>query len=78
MTIKISNNPKTKTKTKKVQSYTFAEEPIAFYVSEQTVSYGKTPPFFVYYDNPEHSIKLLKGDCIEILNQARENSVDMI
>lgn len=78
MTIKISNNPKTKTKAKRVQGYTFAEEPIAFYVSEQTASYGKTPPFFVYYDNPEKSIKLLKGDCIEILNQARENSVDMI
>ena len=45
MTIKINNNPKTKTKAKRVQGYTFAEEPIAFYVSEQTASYGKTPPF---------------------------------
>jgi len=78
MTIKISSNPKIKTKAKKVQNYSFTEEPIAFYVSEQTASYGKTPPFSIYYDNPEHSVRLLKGDCIEILNQARENSVDMI
>ncbi|OGQ76344.1 MAG: hypothetical protein A2235_01870 [Deltaproteobacteria bacterium RIFOXYA2_FULL_42_10] len=32
----------------------------------------------MYYDNPEHSVRLLKGDCIAILNHARENSVDMI
>jgi len=58
--------------------YALSENPVEFYVSEETASYGKKPPFSVYYDNPEHNIRLLKGDCIEILNQARENSVDMI
>ena len=71
MSKKISNKSEIKTKTKEVQGYTFSEEPIAFCVSEETASYGKTPPFTIYYDNPEHSIRLLKGDCIEILNQAR-------
>ncbi|MBI5779608.1 MAG: site-specific DNA-methyltransferase [Planctomycetes bacterium] len=49
-----------------------------FYVREDSATYNATKPFSVYYDNPEHSVKLLKGDCVEILNQARENSVDMI
>jgi site-specific DNA-methyltransferase (adenine-specific) len=35
-------------------------------------------PFTIYYDNPEHSIRLLKGDCIEVLNRAKESCVDMI
>lgn len=52
-----------------------------FFISEETVPYGdngKKKPFIVYYNNPEHSMKLLKGDCIEILNRAKENSVDII
>lgn len=56
------------------------ENLLDFYVSEETASYicnGKKT-FTIYYDNPEHSVRLLKGDCISILNQARENSVDMI
>ncbi len=72
--------PKTKKKTKPKQAivYPLPENPVEFYVSEETASYGKKRPFTVYYDNPEDSIRLLKGDCIEILNQAREESVDMI
>ena len=56
------------------------EHPVEFYISEETATYGNNgkKPFTVYYDNPEYSLKLLKGDCIEILNKARENSVDMI
>lgn len=46
-----------------------------FYVSEEQSEYK---PYSVYYDDPDHSIRLLKGDCIATLNQARENSVDMI
>lgn len=69
---------KTKTKSKRATLYTFPKNPLEFYISEETTSYGRKKPFSVYYDAPEHSIRLLKGDCIEILNQARENSVDMI
>src|SRR3972149_4471196 len=60
--------------------YSLHKNPVEFYISEATASYGNKgkKPFTVYYDNPEHSVRLLKGDCIEILNQVRENSVDMI
>ncbi len=63
---------------KKVTEYVISKNPLDFYVSEQTASYGKKRPFSVYYDDPEHTVRLLKGDSIEILNQARESSVDMI
>ena len=59
-------------------SYGLPENPLEFYISDGTAAYGNKLPFTIHYDNPEHSVKLLKGDCIEILNQARENSVDMI
>lgn len=64
----------------KTVNYSIPENPIEFYISEETSSYennGKKP-FTVYYDDPENSVRLLRGDCIAILNQARENSVDMI
>jgi site-specific DNA-methyltransferase (adenine-specific) len=63
---------------KKPIKYSHSGNPLEFYIAEETASYGHKKPFFTYYDNPERSIRLLKGDCIEILNQARENSVDMI
>lgn len=78
---KISNKSKLikKVKQKKGHTYKLPEEnPIDFYSSEETATYGKKPTFSIHYDNPEQSIRLLKGDCIEILNQAKENSVDMI
>ncbi len=56
----------------------YSQKPIEFYISEETATYGKKKPFSIYYDNPQHSLRLLKGDCIEVLNQARANSVDMI
>ena len=81
MPSKIKNKPipkgKSKQRTDKV--YSFSDNPLEFYISEETATnYRNKKPFSVYYDNPEHSIRLLKGDCVEILNQARENSVDMI
>ncbi len=72
--------PKSKsqaTNIKKVKGYVAPEKPIEFYVSEESFEYGKKP-FSVYYDNPSHSVRLLKGDCVEILKHAREGSVDMI
>ncbi len=69
--------PKKKTKLRP-HKYNLSESPIEFYISEETAVYNKQKLFTTFYDNPERSIKLLKGDCIEILNQARENSVDMI
>ncbi len=54
--------------------------PLEFYISEKRAYYGdiSEKPFKIYLQNDEHSIRLIKGDCIAILNQARENSVDMI
>ena len=56
---------------------TFKEDSLSFYISEESYPHDKSS-FIVYYDNSRHSIRLLKGDCVEILNQAKENSVDMI
>ena len=55
-----------------------SENSLEFYISEETATYAKDKPFAVFYDDLAHSVRLLKGDCIAILNQARENSVDMI
>ncbi|MFH1087123.1 MAG: site-specific DNA-methyltransferase [Chloroflexota bacterium] len=49
-----------------------------FHVSEETAVYGDRKPYSVYHDDPQHSVRLLKGDCVEILDRAREGSVDMI
>lgn len=67
-------------KKKKAINYSLPGNPIDFYVSEETASYNNNgkKPYSIYYDNPEHSLRLLQGNCIEILNRARENSVDMI
>jgi len=72
--------PKTRTqpRQKKPKIYKLPKDHMGFYIAEETATYGIKKPFSVYYDDPEHSIKLLKGDCIEILNRATENSVDMI
>lgn len=65
-------------KRKNKTTYRLPENPIEFYISENTADYGNKKPFTVCYDNSEPSVRLLKGDCIKILNQARENSVDLI
>ena len=69
---------KIQAKENKIALYKPIENPLEFYVNEETPTLKKEKVFSVFYDNPEHSIKLLQGDCIKILNQARENSVDMI
>jgi site-specific DNA-methyltransferase (adenine-specific) len=70
---------KAKPKQKKYSTkYTISDDPIDFYISEDTAPFNKNRPFSVFFDDPEHSVRLLKGDCIETLNQAKENSVDMI
>ena len=64
---------------KKIRAiYEMPEDGLSFYVSEDKASYGKAAPYSVYYDDPAHNVRLLKGDCVEILNRAREDSVDMI
>jgi len=73
-----ANNKKNK---KQTATYSLPEGSLDFYISEGTPSYGgnrKKKPFTVFFDNPEHSVRLLQGDCIEILKHAKENSVDMI
>ncbi len=73
----MKNNRKT-TKPPKDYQNAIDRNPLEFYISEKTPKYGPKRPFIVFYDDPQHSVRLLKGNCIEILNQARENSVDMI
>lgn len=58
--------------------YKKTKNPLDFYISEKTAIYDTVKPFSVFYNNQEHSIRLLIGDCIKTLNQAKENSVDMI
>src|SRR3989337_772647 len=74
---KIKSN-KTKSPRKRIKTYSLSIDPCEFYISEANPATENKKPFTIYYDNPEHSIRLLNGDCIEVLNQARENSVDMI
>lgn len=71
-------NTQEATKTSKHYENSIERKSLAFYISEKTATYGEKKPFVIYYDNPERSLRLLKGDCIEVLNQARKNSVDMI
>lgn len=79
-TVKNRNKAKETSPRKKAVSYSLPKDTIEFYISDETVSYRKShrKPFTVYYDDPEYSVRLLQGDCIEILDKARENSVDMI
>ena len=78
MTRKMHIKSSSKAKQKTAHTYNLPENPIEFYISEETSAYEKERPFTIYYDDPARAVRLLKGDCIEILNQARENSVDMI
>lgn len=73
------NKTKEKQKRDKIPSVGFASQqnPLDFYIRENKTPY-KALPFSLYYDDPAHSVRLLQGDCVEILNQARQSSVDMI
>lgn len=79
---KTNNKAKTATRQKKEKKtgvYPTDAEPMDFYISEEVMPYEKKKaPFTIFYDDPEHNVRLLKGDCVEILERARENSVDMI
>ena len=78
---KTNNKVKAKAKgSKKTKPYISPGNSLNFYISEETASYGNNGKkyFTIFYDNPEISVRLLQGNCIEILNRARENSVDMI
>ncbi len=55
--IKSSNKSRQKT----ASAYDLPENPIEFYISEETPVYEKERPFTVYYDDPAHSVRLLKG-----------------
>lgn len=69
-----------KSKSKKPRKpYAILEtSPFDFFVSDNVATYGLQKPYEIYYENQEPFVKLLKGDCVEVLNQARECSVDMI
>lgn len=67
-----------KKKTLKAVKYKSDNDSMSFYAAEDESAYGKQKPYSKYYDNPDYSARLLKGDCVDILNQAREGSVDMI
>jgi site-specific DNA-methyltransferase (adenine-specific) len=69
---------KSKPKKSRKPYATLETSPSDFFVSENAVSYGNQKPYEIYYENQEPFVRLLKGDCIEVLNQARECSVDMI
>ncbi len=71
MVEKVSKKPGNKNKNKFV--YSSSKDPLEFYISEKTATYGDAKPFSIYYDEPEHSVRLLQGDSIRILNQARAN-----
>jgi len=47
-------------------------------VKTQYVTHRAIPQYSIFYENEEHTARLIKGDCIKVLNCARENSVDVI
>lgn len=75
--LKSKRNTKSKPKAKKPLEYITPESSINLFNFEETDTYGEKL-YSVYFNDPEHNVKLLKGNCIEVLNKARENSVDMI
>jgi tRNA1(Val) A37 N6-methylase TrmN6 len=81
MSKRTNNKPESKfvkAKQKKAKTYSLPENSHEFYIAEETATYGRKETFTTCYKNQEPFIRLLKGDCVAILNQARENSVDMI
>lgn len=72
----MSEIKKTK-KNKKSKEYIIPASCSNLFNFEETASYGEKL-YTVFYHDTERSIKLLKGNCVEVLNKATENSVDMI
>lgn len=77
MPVSRTEKKKTPKRVKKEVLYPIPESGIELSNFEDTTAYGERP-YSTYFNDPEHNIKLLKGNCIEVLNRARENSVDMI
>ncbi|MDD5190826.1 MAG: hypothetical protein PHE50_07275 [Dehalococcoidales bacterium] len=71
-------NEKDKSNRYEKTGYKKSADLLNFHVAETKAAYNAQKPFSVYFNDPEHSIRLIKGDCIEILKLAKENSVDMI
>lgn len=65
MPTKIPIKSSNRSKQKIPQTYDHTGNTIEFYISEQTATYEKERPFTVYYDDPAHFVRRLKGDCIE-------------
>lgn len=61
----------------KKRSYVAPQDSLSFLVTEEAAEYRKKP-YKVAYEDPEHSLKLFQGDCLEVMNDARAESVDMI
>lgn len=64
-------------KKKKEVLYVTPESSIELFNFEETSAYGEKP-YSVYFSDDKHHVRLLQGNCIEVLNRARESSVDMI
>jgi len=62
---------------KKETLYITPESSMALFGFEETSAYDENR-FKVFFNDPLQSVWLLKGNCIEVLGRARENSVDMI
>ncbi|MBF0118186.1 MAG: site-specific DNA-methyltransferase [Desulfobacterales bacterium] len=62
------------------KNYNLPINNVEFSIFEKTEPYlnNNKKPFTIFYDDPENFIRLLSGNCIEILKIAKENSVDMI
>ena len=62
----------------KNKTYTTFLDPLEFIISENATNYCANKPYMVYFNDPKHSLRLLKGDCTEVLSLANENSVELI
>src|SRR3989304_1541053 len=62
---------------KKETLYITPESSMALFGFEETSAYDENR-FKVFFNDPLQSVWLLKGNYIEVLGRARENSVDMI
>lgn len=62
----------------KNKSFYFIKQHSDDFIVADAKTHYPTKIFSVYYNNPKVYAKLLLGNCIEILNCAKENSIDMI
>jgi len=74
---KKTENKKSLRKTRDT-TYLLHDDVMDFYLAEQASDYGKKKPFKVCLDDTTHNLRLLQGDCLEILSHAKAASVDVI